>query len=338
MRNPEIPVRQFVFSKFQHFFIVPFLGLLFDQINVLNNPQRSALVNIQKEGFAHYLKYFFLELYVFELISFFILAILIKYYSRLLKLNTVKAGLKALVLHELKWLPLFVLSIFIFGPITNFFRYIFLIYPQHGWKLYFPEFFMTVSMYFNYFIPIIVWGYLIVNTNLLLSYLNRSREERSSAGITEFNAFVLPVNDINEQNPTVTETYLEVIEGHTLKGTTLLSISDILWFEVQNKTYYANCIAEIYTVKKTIAELEKELNSNQFFRINRSQLININAILTYSYWEFEKYIIRLKNIEDKEFVITRKRFKELKNQLERSKLKTYNQQEVIPINRTSLIN
>jgi len=294
MQEKEIPIKKYVFSKYYHFLIIPFFGLLFDQINVLNNPERSALTNIQHQGILHYLKYFFLQLYLFELISFFILAMLIPVYSRWLKLDKIRVGLNPLLIHELKWFPLFALSIFVFGPITNFFRYIFLLYPAHGWKYYFPDFFMSVSMYFNYFIPIIIWGYVIVNINLLMSYLHREKEEK-------------------------TNSYLTVIEGNTAKGTALLSVNDVLWFEVVRKAYYAINNQETYLIKKTIAELEKELDPASFFRINRSQLIHLEAIQNYSYWEFEKYIIRLKGTEDKDFIITRKRFKELKAVIEKAK-------------------
>ena len=314
MRPSEIRVQRFVFSKFYHFLIIPFLGLLFDQVNVLNNPQRSALTNIQQRGVLHYLKYFFLQLYLFELISFFILAILIKLYSNWFKLNRIRNGLQPLLIHELKWFPLFALSIFVFGPVTNFFRYIFLLYPVHGWKHYFPEFFMSVSMYFNYFIPILVWGYLIVNTDLLMSYLQSERES------TDKTLPQPPPEAINQiVKPEKLNDFLNVIEGNTTKGTAIIAVNDILWFEVDRKSYYAISDQETYMIKKTIAELEKELDPDYFFRINRSQLINIGAILNYSYWEFEKYIIRLKGEEDKDFIITRKRFKELKILLTKAK-------------------
>jgi len=319
MRNPEFPVKRFVFSKYYHFLIIPFLGLLFDQINVLNNPQRSALTNIQQQGFQHYLKYFFLQLYLFELISFFILAKLIALYSRWLKMDRITTELKPFLVYELKWFPFFALSIFIFGPITNFFRYVFLVYPSQGWKDYFPHFFMSVPMYFNYFIPIIVWGYLIINIDLLMSYLHREKETTpASVPVT------VPSGEAEQapwktEAPFNTHNYLTVIEGNTPQGTTIVAVQNILWFEVQRKTYYATNHEETYTIKKTIAELEMELSPDNFFRINRSQLININAIQNYSYWEFEKYIIRLKGREERDFVITRKRFKELKVLLEKAK-------------------
>ena len=53
-----------------------------------------------------------------------------------------------------------------------------------------------------------------------------------------------------------------------------------------------------------------------FFRISRSQIIGIHHIKNYSYWEFEKYIVRLNGVDEADFVITRKRLKELKLILE----------------------
>lgn len=360
MRNTPISVRLVVFSKFYHFLLIPFLALLFDQINVLNNPERSAILTIQKRGVYHYLKYFFEQLYFFEIITFAILALLINRYNRWLKLDQVNTGLRSLVMYELKWLPLFLLSIFVFGPVTNFFRYMVLLYPSSGWKYYFPEFFMSFSMYFNYLVPIVIWGYVVVNTNLIVSYLE-SREEKNDRAVSRVlreegggldiiieeqmileegivskdelqtvsgnkvhelsgnNVHELSVNKVYELSVPKTENYLKVIEGTTVKGISMLVIADIFWFEVQNKNYYAHLSVEAYLVKRTISELEKELNPDDFFRINRSQIINLHQIQSYSYWEFEKYIVRLTGIDQKEFIITRKRFKELKEQIEKIK-------------------
>lgn len=198
-------------------------------------------------------------------------------------------------------LPLFLISILIFGPVTNFFRYLFLMYPNHGWASYFPEFFMSFSMYFNYLFPILIWGYLLINIDLLVSYVSRPQDFLT----TEINNVTGPENS-----------FLQVIDGANNQGNALLVITDIIWFEVEKKNYYAYKSEGKFNIKKTLAELEQELNSKNFFRINRSQIINVSQVRNYSYWEFEKYIIRLTGAPGLEFVITRKRLKELKIILE----------------------
>ena len=298
MQSKIITIRHFVFSRFYHFLVIPFLALMLDQINMINNPQRSPVIGIRQTGFLHYLRYFVQQLYIFELITFAILALLIRLYLRWFKLKELQLSLKPILLFQLQVLPLFLLSIFIFGPITNFFRYIFLIHPAHGWTRYFPEFFMSFRMYFNYLFPILIWGYLLINTDVLMSYLTRPHELKP-----------IPVNGTDGS---VTTSYLQVLEGFNTQGTMMLSTHEVFWFEVDRKNYYAYDAGGRISIKRTLAELEQELDPKHFFRINRSQIINLNFMKHYSYWEFEKYIIRLTGADDTDFVITRKRLKELK--------------------------
>ncbi|WP_208110951.1 LytTR family DNA-binding domain-containing protein [Pedobacter duraquae] len=281
--------------------MIPFLALLLDQINMINNPQRSPVTGIQQAGFLHYLGYFFRQLYIFELITFAILATLMRLYLKWFNLKEIKLALKPIIIFQLQALPLFLVSILIFGPVTNFFRYLFLLYPTHGWTLYFPEFFMSFSMYFNYLFPIIIWGYLLINIDLLMSYMRRPQ-----------NFLTTEINTVKCNE----DFFLQVIEGFNNQGTMLLGIADIIWFEVEKKHYYAYKSEGKFNIKKTLAELEQELNPKDFFRINRSQIINVAQVKNYSYWEFEKYIIRLTGAADREFVITRKRLKDLKIILE----------------------
>ena len=58
--------------------------------------------------------------------------------------------------------------------------------------------------------------------------------------------------------------------------------------------------------------LEKELDQN-FISINRSTLINLAYFKDYSFWENEKYIIRM--TDGQEFNSTRERLKLLKVRL-----------------------
>ena len=167
---------------------------------------------------------------------------------------------------------------------------------------------MSFSMYFNYLIPILIWGYLIVNTNLMLGYFNMDTK------IESFKSAEIQVRSVLQE-----VAYIKVIEGGSPKGLTMLTIGKVLWFEVQNKAYYAHLTDEVYSVRKTITELDNELDPEMFFRINRSQIINLHYVQSYSYWEFEKYIVRLTGIDQKDFIITRKRFKELKEKIEMMK-------------------
>jgi two-component system, LytTR family, response regulator len=305
MNSGKIEIKQFVFSKIYHFLIFPLLAVLVDQINMLNNAERSPIRSISGGGIFNYILFFSGNLFLFEIITIGIFSFLLRFYYKRFKLDHVGLTLKQLLIYELKWIPLFIFSIFIFGPITNFFRYLVVFFPFYGWSRYFPEFVFTGSMFLNYLFPILLWGFVIVNINLVWSYLsfNKKSKEQASSNIVQ--------PDMGH--------YLKTIECYDNEGSTMLSVDDICWFEVIEKAYYANLQDSKYQVKKTISELEENLDPLKFFRINRSQLVNLQYIKSYSYWEFEKYIIKLYS-QDLEFLITRKRYKSLKSILEKSRL------------------
>lgn len=58
----------------------------------------------------------------------------------------------------------------------------------------------------------------------------------------------------------------------------------------------------------------KKLAPNAFVQINRSVIINLRELLNYSFWENDKYIVRMKD-SDKEFVMSRLRLKKIKDKL-----------------------
>lgn len=302
MNNDKIHVNQVVLTRPFHFLAFPFLAILVDQINMLNNPLRSPVADIRNRGFFDYLRFLTGNLYFFEIISFVVFSFMLGQYYRVFKLDTVGLKVKSLLIYQLKWIPLFISTIFIFGPITNFARYLVVYYPTQGWSRYFPEFFFTTSMFNNYLFPIILWGAIIVNINLLQSYLSLHKKNQ------------MPILD----SPVVLALYMATIEVHDNRGSTTLNTEDIMYFEVEAKSYYAVQIDSRKAVRKTISELENDLDPSQFFRINRSQIINIAFVESYTYWEFEKYIIRLLGV-DREFIITRKKYKLFKSLLANNK-------------------
>jgi two-component system, LytTR family, response regulator len=87
-----------------------------------------------------------------------------------------------------------------------------------------------------------------------------------------------------------------------------------MWMDVENKNYLVHTAAGVFKTKFTITELEEKLNPNKFFRINRATIINLKYFKNYSFWEYDKYIVRL-NDNKTEFVMQRARLKDLKDVL-----------------------
>lgn len=276
--------------------------MLFDQLAVLNNPRRTPLTAVQQDGIWNYLEFLVVHLYLFEVVSCLMLGLLLQGYAKALGLTFVRLERKAILLYQLKFLPLLLLSIVVFGPVTNTLRYLLLFYPAQGWNSYFPEFFLTWSMYFNYLVPILVLGYGLINTNLLLNYSQWQKQHAQEQ---------IPVTPAAEPG-----SYLQSIEALDAEGTRILLVSEVVLFEVENKSYFAWTAQERLQIRKTITELEQELPPDAFFKVNRSQIINLIYLKNYSFWENDKYVLRLTVYPEKELTITRQRVKLLKQKLQ----------------------
>ena len=66
---------------------------------------------------------------------------------------------------------------------------------------------------------------------------------------------------------------------------------------------------------KTLSELEEILVPKGFLRINRSVIINRAYVHNYSFWEYDKFILRMKDEAITEFIVSRDRMKQIKGQL-----------------------
>ncbi len=92
-----------------------------------------------------------------------------------------------------------------------------------------------------------------------------------------------------------------------------VEVDSIWWFqhEISERAYYAYLENVSYRVKLPMTELENNL-PEKFFRINRSVIINLEKIDSYSFWENHKYILRMRDRKKTEFTISRNRLKELR--------------------------
>jgi DNA-binding LytR/AlgR family response regulator/tetratricopeptide (TPR) repeat protein len=106
-----------------------------------------------------------------------------------------------------------------------------------------------------------------------------------------------------------TDRHLEVLHG---EGVKLLPLKDISWFKKDGKLYQAVTSGAQYRVRQNITELEALLTKTNFFRINRSVIINMDQMQNYSFWENHKYIVRMKDSARTQFVISRNRLREMK--------------------------
>ncbi|PKV49699.1 LytTr DNA-binding domain-containing protein [Aquimarina sp. MAR_2010_214] len=90
-----------------------------------------------------------------------------------------------------------------------------------------------------------------------------------------------------------------------------ITVNEIVYFEKIERYYYVNSADVSYKINYNLSDIEKMLDKAHFFRINRTVIVNVEAVESYSRWENEKYIVTL--INKKELVATRKRIVELKD-------------------------
>ncbi len=94
------------------------------------------------------------------------------------------------------------------------------------------------------------------------------------------------------------DSYLRWIKASRQEDTLLISVDDIYYFMASDK--YTSVISkdQDYLIRKTIRELESELDPNLFWRIHRSTLVNTTYIDVARKMFNGRYILHLKNIKD----------------------------------------
>lgn len=90
-----------------------------------------------------------------------------------------------------------------------------------------------------------------------------------------------------------------------------LAYTEIISIEKEGRSYFVYSTTGKHKVNINLSDWEKKLPSTTFFRINRSTILNITLVQDFTYWENDKYILKLKN--GKEYSLTRLRLKELKS-------------------------
>lgn len=306
MNADAIPLTFRIRRQWKRFLLLTLAGILLYQLTTLQRSEGSDFSSLIRGNVWHYLKMLFGYYYLFELVSVFIFIRLTLWYLNVLKIHSLQPTLGAVLRYELILLPIFLVAIMVFGPITNTLRYLAVFYPDYDWNEYFPGYFFSWRMFNNYLLPFLIAGYGFVNLNLFLDY-NEYQRRQLDALRQQPTATPLVKKDAQPAYPTH-------VEATDNEGERLVPVSEIWYIEVERKNYLAYTAGRTYQLRKTLAELEAELNPQQFYRINRSVLLNLTYLKNYSFWENDKYIVRLTDNKT-EFVMQRTRLKDLKERL-----------------------
>lgn len=317
-----------------------FLGLLyvgcilvFQYTTLQRGPGQSDFSFLAEGDVVAYLNRFFYY-FPLELVSIGVVIYVLLVYRRWFKLYTLPTTPYSLLRYELSFLPAVVLAIPLFCPLTNTLRYALLYANEWGWSYYFPGYFFTWQMFLNYLLPVLIFGYGFINVNLILDYFDwqpPASQESSVIGADQARSALAQPTVPGEATDTPLSVHigsqdssppalceparLRRVIGLDTAGQTHVWVDHVHYFDVQHKVYAAHTADGVYAVHKTLAELEIELDPRSFYRVNRSVIINLHYVKNYSHWEYDKYIVRLKDSKA-EFVMQRSHLKTLRERLD----------------------
>lgn len=263
------------------------------------HPSNQSWLSDGHFSWSNFLQYLLLEQYMIEIITTLILFLLIRLYAQRLNLIQLDLNPKAIASYLAKFLPLFLLAFFVFNPITQSTRYFLNEHDNLSQQMYFNEYVFNWSLYPVYLIPTFLTGYGVLIYIIVITY---------NKGLSGASA------DIERlKTPQKYKTRLNTQDDW---GEVPIETHQILWFEKEDRKYFAQTRKSRLRTRETLTELESSLDPDKFVRINRSVIVNVRAILNYSYWENEKYILRLNDEKQTEFVMSRDRLKKVKAQLQ----------------------
>lgn len=94
----------------------------------------------------------------------------------------------------------------------------------------------------------------------------------------------------------------------------IIPVDDIECFYSENKaTYIHTSEKRNYLLDNSLEKLEEQLNPDQFFRVNRTFIVHINAIKDIISYTNSRLKLVLETYNDQEIIVSRERVKDFKN-------------------------
>ncbi|CCH55735.1 response regulator receiver protein [Fibrisoma limi BUZ 3] len=275
-------------------------------------------------GFLQYFGFSLRSLLLPEIFTLYILLTLLSEFHVVFKIKSIEASWPAIGRYELRLLPVILLAFFVFNPVTQTVRFLLERFPNYSfsnyWHTYIANTF-TFATYFKYLIPVLLIGYAATNLSLFSDYLRRRQEDENrekAAGTITPQVQLSPP----EPAPALSRTYTGHLKGRNAHGELDFPVTDVYFFTVEERYYYAELSKGRYLISKTLNDLETELDPFHFFRIKRDYIVNRRSVLNYAYWENGKYIVRLDTPDRHEIVVPRARMQEFREWLQGSQRST----------------
>lgn len=294
----QTPISYTSFGKLSRIFLAGFiLATVQILLFVIYKKQGGVLVETLTDG-----RLFFRKL-ILDRILIDCLAIIILFFLTLRLKNYVTGQypktLKEIVKANMKYLPILLISLLLFIPVAILLRH----FLRNGFTIeaerLAKNFRNFGKMYVEYLIPFSIVGYLFFNYNVFRQRPNKVNALEQKVESKGFKA--------NQD--------MDLMEVINDNGNIMIKISDIFWIEKKDRVYSVKTAKSTFHVRKTIKELEERLEPKGFLRVNRGVIVNKNHLHNYSYWEYDKFILRMQDVDHTEFIVSRDRMKQIKGQL-----------------------
>jgi hypothetical protein len=236
-------------------------------------------------GAWQYFGKFFLEIILPEICTVLILATLINQYHIRFNIKSVKLAPRSIIRYGLYQLPMILVSFLIFNPVTNTVRYLLVYFPNYSLSHYWNTFIVgtfTWDLYVRYASVLIIMGFVLIGVSLVIDYFNQreAEQEAAEAQAAEASQAALALSAAFTSKPASTSSvYLLHLRGRNAFGELDFPVSDVYFFTIEDRSYYAELAKGRYAVTKTLNELETELDPSRFFRIKRDYIFKRNAVL-----------------------------------------------------------
>lgn len=138
-----------------------------------------------------------------------------------------------------------------------------------------------------------------------LSHCCKRLQERLSFGVNselvsnhyiEIKNCLAQLSTAHEKQP---KKYLRWIQAGVGSGIRLISTSDILYFRADEKYTCVRTEQAEYLIRKTLKELEDELDPQEFWRVHRSALVKVGAIANVARDERGKQLLGIRGVQEK---------------------------------------
>ena len=205
-------------------------------------------------------------------------------YTHLLKITDHVYQASTLIRIITKYIPLFFGAFFLINPVTQTLRYIFRNADQLDWSIYISEYLFNIPLYVTY-----TFFSFLIGVVAIIKKMSHVEEVGDAQNVSN--------NRIVGEH----EAVLKPILHH-----------DIWWIAVEERRYWAYTSDKKVRLNKKINELEGVLPRDVFIRINRSTIVNINYIESYSSWDNGSYLVEMNSPHSEEFIVSRGRVKQFK--------------------------